>query len=178
MRADREYEELFRAAFDRPIDGPHIAMAVAAFVRSRLSGNSAFDRFSAGDAAALGPLAHAGRQLFFNRARCARCHSGALMTDEDFHNTGVNWGRDYGRFDVTGRPEDRGRFKTPSLRNVAITAPYMHDGSIPTLDAVVAFYVRGGRANPNLSPEIRPLHLSADDRHALVAFLRSLTSSR
>jgi len=97
-----------------------------------------------------------------------------LSERDDLHNTGVGWGRDAGRFGVTGQPWDRGRFKTPSLRNVTLTAPYMHDGSVNTLEAVVDFYDRGGRRNSNLDPAIRPLRLTSDQRSDLVAFLRAL----
>ena len=106
-----------------------------------------------------------------------RCHAGPLLTDEGFHNTGVSWGRDAGRFEVTGQPEDRGRFKTPSLRNVAVTSPYMHDGSIANLNAVIEFYDRGAQSNPNLDGRIRPLKLSEEERRCLVDYLRSLTGS-
>jgi cytochrome c peroxidase len=101
-----------------------------------------------------------------------------LFTDEEFHNTGVSWGRDAGRSDVTGLPHDRGRFKTPSLRNLALTAPYMHDGSFDTLERVVEFYDRGGGANPNLDAAIRPLRLQSDQRADLVSFLRALQGER
>ena len=94
-----------------------------------------------------------------------------------FHNTAVSWGKDLGRFEVTRHPDDRGRFKTPSLRNVAITAPFMHDGSLATLDAVIEFYDRGAGTNPHLDQQIRPLALSREERQALVAFLRALTGS-
>jgi cytochrome c peroxidase len=87
----------------------------------------------------------------------------------------VSWGRDGGRFEVTGLPNDRGRFKTPSLRNVALTAPYMHNGSVDTLEDVISFYDRGGGKNPNLDAAIRPLRLTATEKAALAAFLPSLT---
>jgi cytochrome c peroxidase len=100
------------------------------------------------------------------------------LTDERFHNTGASVGTsDAGRYAVTGRNEDRGAFKTPSLRDVARTAPYMHDGSLRTLEDVVDFYDRGGHINPHLDHEVRPLALSSDDKRDLVAFLRALTGS-
>src|SRR5262249_11754594 len=105
----------------------------------------------------------------------------AIFSDQRFHNLGVGYVngrmRDTGRFEVTRDPEDWGKFKTPSLRNVAMTPPYMHDGSISTLEDVVDFYNRGGIPNPNLSPGIRPLYLSSRQKSALVAFLRTLTDS-
>jgi cytochrome c peroxidase len=155
-----------------------MAKALATFVRSRLSGNSAFDRFLTGDASALGAEERRGLELFSGRARCARCHAGPLLSDESFHNTGVAWqdGRflDPGRAAVTGRAGDRGAFKTPTLREIARTAPYMHDGSLARLTDVIEFYDHGGRPNPNLDPEIRPLRLTAGEKAALLAFLRSL----
>jgi cytochrome c peroxidase len=184
VSADAVYVREFRTAFGAPVDETGIAQAVATFVRSRLSGNSAFDRFLTGDTSALGAEERRGLQLFSGRARCARCHAGPLLSDEAFHNTGVAWqdGRvlDAGRAAVTGKDADRGAFKTPTLREVARTAPYMHDGSLARLGDVIEFYHRGGRPNPHLDPEIRPLRLTAADKAALLAFLRALsgTSSR
>src|SRR5205807_10213862 len=112
-----------------------------------------------------------------SKARCWRCHGGSNFTDESFHNTGVGWAKvvaDIGRGAVTKRDEDRGKFKTPTLRGVARTAPYMHDGSIRTLEDVVEFYNRGGGANKHLDPVLGPLDLSKDEVAALVAFLKAL----
>lgn len=174
---DQGYAAAFQTAFGSSVSTDGLVEALATFVRGQLSGASAFDRFVAGDRAALSSAARAGFELFTGTARCARCHAGPLLSDEAFHNTGVSYGRDLGRFEVTGRPEDLGTFKTPSLRNVAITAPYMHDGSVATLEAVIDFYARGAGANPHLDDQIRPLVLSATERRALLAFLRSLTGS-
>ena len=119
-----------------------------------------------------------GLDLFRGRANCTACHVGPNLTDEQFHNTGVFWGQqpyDPGRFTVTGVSEDIGKFKTPTLREIAGTAPYMHDGSIATLEDVVDFYTDGGRQNPFVDREVRPLGLTEDEKAALVAFLRSLT---
>jgi len=110
---------------------------------------------------------------------CTACHVGPLLTDEQFHNTGVAWkagiSSDAGRFGVTAREADRGAFKTPTLREVARTAPYMHDGSLATLDEVVEYYDRGGNPNAFRDPELRPLALTADEKRALVAFLSSVS---
>jgi cytochrome c peroxidase len=168
------YTAAFDAAFAAPVSGDRLVQAIATFVRGALSGGSLFDRFVAGDQAALSSAARRGYALFTGRAGCSRCHAGPLFTDEALHNTGVRWGRDLGRFGVTGLPQDRGRFKTPSLRDVGLTAPYMHDGSLSTLEAVVAFYDRGGGPNPNLDPAIRPLRLAPGERSDLVAWLRAL----
>jgi cytochrome c peroxidase len=166
-----------------------LANALASFVRSILSGNSRFDRFVHGDRSALSEAEQRGLQVFRGKGRCTKCHFGPTFTDERFHNTGVAWpptpsGQgpprflDLGRFTVTGQVADRGAFKTPTLRDVALTAPYMHDGSLATLEDVVQFYDQGGRANPNLDPDIRPLRLTAEDKRALGAFLRALTGIR
>ena len=116
--------------------------------------------------------------MFRGRGLCTTCHLGPTFTDERFHNTGVAWTgtiyTDEGRAAVTRLPRDRGAFKTPSLRDVARTAPYMHDGSLATLEDVVAFYDAGGRANPDLDPDLFPLRLTPAQQSALVAFLRTL----
>ncbi len=141
-------------------------------------------------AAAVAPLsasARLGAVLFFNeRGRCAQCHVGANLTDEQYHNLGVGMSKatppvtsdtaiDWGRFSETGNQADRGAFKTPTVRNIALTAPYMHDGSQKTLEEVVQWYVDGGHPNPWLSDKILPLKLTAKEQAALVAFMRSLT---
>ena len=156
-----------------------IARALAGYVRTIRSGDSPFDRHVSGAFGALTPLEQKGLELFNGRTNCWVCHSGVRVTDELFHNTGIAWreGRllDEGRFAVTQRAQDRGAFKTPTLREVALTAPYMHDGSLATLEDVVDYYDRGGNPNPGLHPAIRPLRLSAEEKRALVAFLFSLT---
>ena len=156
-----------------------VTAALASYVRTIRSGDSRFDRYTAGERNALTPLEKSGLDVFRGRGGCTTCHLGPSFTDEQFHNTGVAWhdGRllDPGRFNVTGAPRDRGAFKTPTLREVARTAPYMHDGSLATLEAVVDFYSEGGRANPFLDPEMRPRDFTIEEKRALVAFLRALT---
>ena len=179
VSADGGYRREFRVAFEGPVTAERIEQALATFVRSRLSGNSAFDRFLTGDTAALDAEERRGLDVFSGRARCARCHAGPLLSDEAFHNTGVAWrdGRflDEGRAAVTSLARDRGAFKTPTLREITRTAPYMHDGSLPTLSDVIAFYDRGGRVNPNLDPEIRAIQLTTREKSDLLSFLRALT---
>ncbi|MBI3982114.1 MAG: cytochrome-c peroxidase [Gemmatimonadetes bacterium] len=160
-----------------------VAEAIANFERTLVSGDSPFDRYDVlRDTMALSPLARQGLELFRGRANCVVCHDGLLFTDEQFHNTGVAWRdgavADSGRFAVTRRWEDLGAFKTPALRDVALTAPYMHDGSVGTLEEVVDFYDRGGRPNPHLDAAIGPLNLTPDQKGALVEFLKSLTGRR
>lgn len=148
----------------------------------------------AADEAPLSEVAERGAALFFGeRARCSRCHVGANFTDERYHNLGAGMERlaelredepvpseleatiDWGRYEATGRDADRGAFKTPTLRNVAQTAPYLHDGSLATLAEVVAWYAGGGQDNRYRSPLIEPLDLDAGEQADLVAFLRALT---
>jgi cytochrome c peroxidase len=161
------------------LDQATIARALASYVRSIRSGNSRFDRYTAGQTDALTAVELAGLRVFRGKGNCTACHTGPNFTDERLHNTGVSF-RD-GRFDddghaaVSKKGADRGAFKTPTLREVARTAPYMHDGSLTTLEEVIDFYDRGGRPNPYLDPEIRPLRFATDERAALAAFLRVLS---
>jgi cytochrome c peroxidase len=148
-----------------------IAQALATYVRSILSGDSGYDRFVAGDRRALSDDQQAGLQIFRGKGNCTACHVGPNFSDEQLHNTGVAW-RDS---QLADRGAGHGEFKTPTLREVARTAPYMHDGSITTLDEVIDYYDRGGNANPWLDPELRPLRLSTEEKGALVAFLKGLS---
>lgn len=164
-----------------------VTAALASFVRTIRSGDSPYDRYTLGRSSALSDLEKAGLELFRGKGRCIDCHVGPNFTDEQFHNTGVAWqpelaagqpaGRfaDQGRIAVTGLARDRGAFKTPTLRDVALTAPYMHDGSLATLEDVIEFYSQGGRVNPNLDHDIRPRRFTPEEKRALAAFLRSLT---
>lgn len=170
-----------------PITIKSVTKAIAAFERTLLSGNSPFDRYRyGGGASALSEPAKRGLEVFLapGKGHCNVCHvigpKFATFTDDSFHNIGVGLDPqgeivDEGRFKVTKREADRGVFRTPSLRNVALTAPYMHDGSLKTLKDVVDFYVGGGSSNPNLDKQIHPLNLTRQEREDLVAFLESLT---
>ncbi|HVO27265.1 MAG TPA: cytochrome-c peroxidase [Candidatus Margulisiibacteriota bacterium] len=179
MRAIKGYAPLFKKAFgDDKIDMPRIAQAIAAYERTVVSGDSPYDRYQAGDKDALSASAVRGMQLFNGKANCKACHTGFNFTDETYQNIGVGMDKpkpDLGRYDVTKKEEDKGKFKTPTLRNIVQTAPYMHDGSETTLLEVVEFYDKGGTPNPNLSKEIKPLNLTAQEKHDLVAFLEALT---
>ena len=180
LRVTSPYPAAFRETFGRDVNRDDLARALAAYVRTIQSGASPFDRYVWGEPDALSSEEQAGLRLFRGRANCTACHVGPNLTDEEFHNTGVFWGRqpyDAGRVVVTGVPEDTGKFKTPTLREVARTAPYMHDGSIATLEEVVDFYDRGGNDNPFRDRELRPLRLTEDEKTALVAFLRSLSGT-
>ena len=187
VRAIPGYARYFAETFgDRRIDVDRVAEAIAAYEATRLSGNSAFDRWDAGDPAALDEKQRLGFRTFFGKAACNQCHLGPNLTDSRFHNLGVGWRApppgadpatgfaDPGRVKVTGQARDTGAFKTPTLRDVSRRAPYMHDGSVATLREAVELYDRGGVANPWLSPDVKPLHLSPREVEGLVAFLQAL----
>jgi cytochrome c peroxidase len=177
------------------LDAATMSRALASYVRSILSGDSPYDRLTNGDRAALSSGQQAGLQIFRGKGNCTACHVGPNFTDERLHNTGVAW-RDHSTLrPAQGRPEPsrgtkssgqaggyfadegagNGTFKTPTLREVAHTAPYMHDGSMPTLEEVVDFYDKGGRSNPSIDPEVHLLQLSGEEKQVLVAFLKSLS---
>jgi cytochrome c peroxidase len=137
------------------------------------------DRYQAGDKDALSASAVRGLALFNGKANCQTCHAGFNFTDESYHNLGVGMAQkdpDLGRFLVTKAESERGAFKTPTLRNIVQTPPYMHDGSEPTLRAVVEFYNKGGAANANLAKEIKPLALNPQEIGDIVAFMEALTA--
>lgn len=172
------YQEQFRKVFGADLNAQGVAKAIAAYERTILSGNSPYDRFRAGDKSALSAAAQRGLALFEGQARCVACHTGFNFTDEGYQNIGVGMDRekpDLGRYAVTKQDVNKGAFKTPTLRDVAKRPPYMHDGRFKTLEEVVAFYDRGGVANPWLSREIRPLNLTAQEQADLIAFLHALT---
>jgi cytochrome c peroxidase len=178
LRSHKEYPGLFEAAFADGVTASNLAKSLASFERVLLSGNSRVDRFRSGEVRALSDSERHGLWLYESRGGCWRCHSGPNFSDENFHNTGVGWNQtpiDLGRFTVTKKDPDRGRFKTPTLRNVALTAPYMHDGSLATLEEVVDFYNRGGGKNTYLDTSIAPLGFSAEEKKDLVAFLKALS---
>jgi cytochrome c peroxidase len=205
VRADAAYREAFLKAFSREPTIDDIAAAIAGFERTAVSGDSPFDRFIAGDKAALSASAARGWELWNGKARCNTCHPFGSATpnfsDNKFHNIGVAAkGRDFaalarkaaaasdpqqmafdkdfselGRFIVTKQPKDIGAFKSSGLRDIALSAPYMHDGSEATLLDVVTFYDKGGEPNPYLDGGIVPLKLTDQEKHDLVAFMESLT---
>ncbi len=175
------YHPLFERAFGpTPITVDLIGKAIASFQRTLLSGNSPYDRFSQADEeGALSDDAQNGFRVFLGKGQCLRCHFGFNFTDEQFHNLGVGWeekqdDRDVGRYAVTKDPKDRGAFKTPTLREIARTAPYMHDGRLATLRQVIDFYDQGGTPNPHLDQAIKPLSLTEKEKEDLVEFLYAL----
>ncbi len=174
------YQEQHRKVFGRDLDPDGVAKAIAAYVRTILSGNSLYDRFKAGDKGALSASAQHGLVLFEGKAACVHCHAGFNFTDEGYRNIGVGMDKetpDLGRFIVSKNEADKGAFKTPTLRDVAARGPYMHDGSEKTLADVVAFYNRGGVKNPWLSRDVRPLQLTAQEQADLVEFMKALTGT-
>lgn len=176
LKADVGYTQRFAEAFDDGVTAANLAKAIAGFERTLVRGDSPVDRFRIkGDHAAMTAAERHGLWLYESKGGCWKCHGGSNFSDDSLHNTGVSWGgTDLGRFAVTKRDADRGRFKTPTLRGVKLHPPYMHDGSLETLDAVVEFYNRGGVKNPHLDPAVKPLELTDDERKALVAFLKAL----
>ncbi|MEO6689342.1 MAG: cytochrome c peroxidase [Dokdonella sp.] len=178
--AGRSYAQLFTEAFgSADISAAHIAMALASYERTLTANQTPIDSQFAGTPS-LTPLEQQGQQVFVAND-CAACHAGSLFSDNQFHYTGVRpVSDDLGRFAITANNADRGAFRTPSLRNVALRAPYMHNGRLMTLADVVDFYDRGGDFNaPNKDPRVRPRNLDAQQKAALVAFLqRPLTDLR
>ena len=179
MLSDRSIDPYAGLSGDDAGTVRQVAFALATYVRTIQAGDSPYDRYVAGDQSSLSSDARRGLTIFRGKAGCTGCHVGPTFSDEDFHNTGVAWrtGRltDEGRSAVTKLAAHRGAFKTPTLREVARTAPYMHDGSFATLAEVIDFYDRGGAPNPRLDPQLKPLTLAAAEKQDLVAFLRSLS---
>jgi cytochrome c peroxidase len=180
LKAIPEYREQFKAVFGTDVTEDGIAKAIAAFERTVVSGQSPYDRYLKGDKAALSPAAQRGLALFAGKGRCMLCHTDPMLSDQGFHNIGVGMDRpdpDLGREEVTKDPRDRGAFKTPGLRNVALTYPYMHDGSAKTLAEVMELYDKGGVQNANLDPRMRPVGFTGTEEEDLIAFMESLTGT-
>jgi cytochrome c peroxidase len=179
LSAIRGYVDAFGAAFgEREISRRNVELALATFERSIVSTEAPFDRWINGDETAIDEAAKNGFDLFNGKANCAACHSGWAFTDESFHDIGTARNGDIGR----GRlfPSSvalQFAFKTPTLRDVARRSPYMHDGSVPTLDAVIDLYDRGGIARPSRAEEIHPLGLTINEKADLIAFLRTLNGA-
>ena len=183
LAADRGYTDAFQSVFGQPVSAADLGRALATYLRTIRSTDAPYDRFIAGDAEAMTADQKQGLQTFRTKARCIFCHMEPLFTDEQFQNTGIAWQAetatylDDGRFTVSNQARDRGNFKTPTLREIARTAPYMHDGSLATLEEVVDFYDKGGRPNQNLFPLLRPLGLTAVEKQQLIKFLEALSGT-
>lgn len=203
----KQFNTVFHVSADA-ITINHVVKAIAGFERTLIAGNSPFDRYYFGmDQSALSMSAARGSRIFRRKGNCANCHeiafNNALFTDNRFYNVGVGFKRlgpvldaltagknpddlaltavqrsELGRFNVTKVLADLGKFKTPSLRNIALTAPYMHDGSMKTLEEVIEHYDKGGDKNPFIDAKIFPLHLTPQEKADLVAFMKALTSQQ
>jgi cytochrome c peroxidase len=179
LRAIPGYVQRFEKVFGtKKITIDHIAQAIATFERTVLSGNAPYDRYEAGDKSAMTEAQVRGMKVFFDKAQCDRCHLGFNFTDGSYENIGIGMDKpmpDLGRYNVTKREQDKGAFKTPTLREIEHTAPYMHDGSLKTLEEVVEHYDKGGIKNPYLNERMAPLKLTAQDKADLVSFLKALS---
>lgn len=173
------YVKLFIAAFgEGPVTERKIELALATFERSIVSGEAPFDRWINGDEQAISGAAKKGFDLFNGKANCAACHSGWAFTDSSFHDIGTARGDDIGRGRIFPTSVKlRYAFKTPTLRDATRRAPYMHNGSVATLEDVIDLYDKGGIERPSRSDDIKPLHLTAEEKGHLVAFLKTLTSA-
>jgi cytochrome c peroxidase len=179
LNAIPEYREQFRTVFGTDVTTDGIAKAIAAYERTIVSEPSPYDRYLKGDKTAMSPAAIRGMDLFNGKAHCTLCHGGPAFSDQSFHNLGVGFKdgkmKDVGRIAVTKNKKDMGAFKTPGLRNIEETHPYLHDGSEKTLMEVVDFYDKGGNVNPDLDRLMLPLQLTKREKADLVEFMKALT---
>ncbi|MBV1708119.1 MAG: c-type cytochrome [Hyphomicrobiales bacterium] len=179
MEAAPDLKRRYRAAFPgERVSIRNVARGLATYVRTLVAGPAPFDRWQQGHEHAISAAAKHGFQLFEGKAHCAVCHKGFAFTDRAFHDIGASTGKDLGRgaqFPTSIKLQHA--FKTPTLRDVALHAPYMHNGALPTLTAVVNLYNKGGIKRPSLDDNIHPLGLSKADVHDIVAFLKSLTAT-
>jgi len=176
------YRKQFQEIFGTNVTEEGIAKAIASFERTVLSGGAPIDRYMAGDEDAMSEAALRGWKVFNsgNKGNCTACHKYPNFADGAYHNLGVGMDADepdLGRYVVTGLEGDKGRFKTPTLREIHRTAPYMHDGSEKTLEAVVEFYVKGGLDNPYLDEEMKKLELTEQEKEDLVTFMKEALAS-
>ena len=174
------YKSSFQKVFGTDVTADGIAKAIAAYERTVISGNAPYDKFKAGDESALSEKAQHGMKLFFGKANCSACHGGPNFSDSGYHNIGIGMDAkepDVGRIAISKLGGDTGAFKTPTLREIARTAPYMHDGSLATLEDVINHYEKGGIANDYLDEELFALRLTSDEKAALVTFLKEGLSS-
>jgi cytochrome c peroxidase len=170
------YVQAFEKAYPgEGITKTTLAKAVASFERTVISKNSPFDAWIHGNQTAISPSAQRGFDLFVGKAQCAVCHGGPNFTDEGFHNIGLKGNQDEGRYAKVPIKVLKGAFKTPTLRDIALTAPYMHNGAYSTLEEVVDHYDRGGDDKENLDPNIKPLGLTDQEKKDLVQFMKTLS---
>lgn len=175
LNAIEGYKTQFQDVFGTDVTSENLGKAIAAFERTVLSGNSPYDKYEAGDKEALSESAERGMKLFFGKANCSACHAGSNLSDNAFHNIGIGMEADKpdeGRVAISKLGGDTGSFKTPGLRDIARSAPYMHDGSLKTLEEVVDHYVKGGIKNEFLDEELFPIELTDEEKQDLVTFLK------
>jgi len=179
LRAAPRYTAAFAKAFgDKHITRRRIELALATYERTIVAGEAPFDRWIMGDENAISPEAKRGFALFNGKAQCSSCHSGPSFTDGSFQDIGSATGDDIGRGRLFPSSEKlQYAFKTPTLRDVAERGPYMHDGSVATLEGVIELYNKGGIDRPSRSPSIKPLSLTAEEKAELIAFLKTLSGS-
>ncbi|MGB1039821.1 MAG: cytochrome-c peroxidase [Flavobacteriales bacterium] len=179
LKENVEYTRLSKLAYNREPDGFVLTRAISAFERTLISGNSLYDEYINGKLDAFSPSQIRGKNLFFSsKTNCSTCHSGFNFTNNTFESIGLYPSySDSGRMRVTLNESDRNKFIVPSLRNVEVTAPYMHDGSIQTLEEVVDFFDNGGHNSVNKSSLVRKLYLTDTEKGDLVIFLKSLTDT-
>lgn len=180
LQAIPGYQRQFQEVFGTDVNAENVARSIATFERTVLSGDAPYDRFLAGDKDALSAGAQRGLEIYFHKAHCSACHSGKNFSDAAFHNIGVGMDDpqpDPGRKEISKLEGDTGSFKTPTLREIARTAPYMHDGRLKTLEDVVDFYDKGCTPNDWLDEEIYALKLNSQDKADLVTFLKEGLSS-
>ena len=178
LNALQGYRAQFQKVFGADATPDNVVKAIASFERTIISGNTAWDRWKAGDTAAINQSAWRGWNIF-QAIKCNNCHDGVLFADQQYHNVGIGMDQkdpDVGRFKVTNKPEDMGAFKTPTLRDIAKTAPYFHDGSVKTLEEAVDLMLAGGKPNEHLDKKNLEKHnILPEQREDLLNFLRSLT---
>ena len=176
LQAIQGYRDAFEAAYPKEgISKKTIAKAIASFERTIVSNDGAFDRWIKGDTGAMSESALRGFKVFEGKGGCTKCHGGFNFTDNGFHNIGLKDARDAGRYAIRKVKILIGAFKTPTLREIALTAPYMHNGAYSTLEEVVEHYDRGGDEKENLSPNIKPLNLTKTEKADLIEFMKGLT---
>ena len=177
LNALQDYRAQFQKVFGGDATPDNIVKAIAAFERTIISGGTAWDRYRGGDTTAMNESAIRGWNIF-QAIQCTNCHDGVLLTDQQYHNVGIGMDQkepDVGRFKVTNKPEDTGAFKTPTLRDIAESAPYFHDGSVATLEEAVDLMLGGGKENPHLDKtNLQKRNILPDQREDLLNFLRAL----
>jgi cytochrome c peroxidase len=179
LSKDPEYKRLSQKVFNRELDAYVITRAISTYERTLISRNSRFDRYKKGEKGVLNANEIVGWKLFSEKLYCIRCHSGPDFTNYTVVSNGLylDYGSDQGRYRINGLEKEKGTFKVPSLRNVSLTAPYMHDGSIRTLKEVILHYSKGGADHSNKSPIIKPFQLTDLEINQLESFLEALVDT-